>query len=310
MGLPGYIEREKIKGNYEGAQAAEVLLILSTLSDRVGPTNNLNAEIDQLNAEALGVSPESLAAARQLPDEIKLRIVTAEPSDFCEGTACRITAEVVDSMVNPGSMLDYSIEVAGGAVIGKVIDKGVDLYLAGKAAKEVGKVADDVVDANKAIDNLVGVRAEGDFGKLPPNQQYYEIETTSGVVIKATEGKTTTVLGTYAGDTRNIIDDQLILAKNPDFTASNPNGFNVLNVPDGMYKTPDQFWTEVNEPFLKSAVERGDDIYLATKPTEKTLNRVAPDGLIERSGFGKEYDYLIENGYRYDPVSGKMIKEY
>ena len=302
MGLPNYIAGKKAQGDLQGAQAAEVLLILGALAEKRGPTDNLNAEIDQLDAGALGVSPESLEAAKLLPDTVKKRIVTAEPSDFCKGTACTVTAEVADSMLNPADMTDLAVEYVGGALIGA----GVDAY---KAIKAGGKAADEVATtANAAGDNLVGVRAEGDFGKLPPNQKYYEMQTTSGVVIKATEGKTTTVLGTYAGDTQNIINDQLILAKNADYTAANNGGFNILNAPDGMYKTPDQFWVEVNEPFLKAAVERGDEIYMATKPIDDVLNRKLPDDSLQRSGFGKEYDFLIKHGYRYDEKTGKMIK--
>lgn len=208
-------------------------------------------------------------------------------------------------MLNPADMTDLAVEYVGGALIGA----GVDAY---KAIKAGGKAADEVATtANAAGDNLVGVRAEGDFGKLPPNQKYYEMQTTSGVVIKATEGKTTTVLGTYAGDTRNVIDDQLILAKNPDYTAANNGGFNVLNAPDGMYKTPDQFWNEVNEPFLKAAVERGDEIYLATKPNFSAANFggnvYKPDGTL--TGFGREIEYLTNHGYKYNSLTGKMTKK-
>ena len=133
------------------------------------------------------------------------------------------------------------------------------------------------------------------------------MRTSSGVIIKATEGKTTTVLGAYAMDTARIIDDDLAMPKNIDVTSAKPGGINVLNAPNDLYKNSDQFWKDINEPFLKAAVDRGDEIYLATKPTEVTLNRIV-NGVQVRSGFGKEYDYLYEHGYRYDINTGKMEK--
>lgn len=130
---------------------------------------------------------------------------------------------------------------------------------------------------------------------------------TSGVAITADANRTTTVLGNYGADMQHVI-SELNYPKNTDFGAKT-GGYNILNVPDEMYKTPDQFWTEVNKPFLDAAISRGDNVQMATRPTNDVLNRTNPDtGAIERSGFGREYDYLVENGYRYDSQTSTMIK--
>ncbi|WP_027706786.1 RHS repeat-associated core domain-containing protein [Zooshikella ganghwensis] len=136
------------------------------------------------------------------------------------------------------------------------------------------------------------------FGNIPES-----VTTTSGVPIHPVPGKTTTILGNYVEDMDNIINKQLNYPKTTDFDAK-PGGFNVLNVPDDMYKTPDQFWNEINKPFLDMAIMRGDDILLATKPRADLLRR--DDGTL--TGFGREIEHLIDNGYRYDSVTGKMVK--
>lgn len=80
----------------------------------------------------------------------------------------------------------------------------------------------------------------------------------------------------------------------------------MLNVPDEMFKsrTSDQFWSEVNQPFLDKAISRGDDIGIVKKPSKDVLQR--QDG--SPTGFGREMQYLSEHGYVYDSSNGKMVK--
>ena len=138
------------------------------------------------------------------------------------------------------------------------------------------------------------------FGNVPK-----EITTSSGIVIKPTDGKTTTVLGSFSSDMDNIVNGKLAYPKTTDF-GTKPGGYNVLNVPDTMFtsRTPDQFWNEVNVPFLDSAMQRGDPIYIATKPSAAALLKA--DGSL--TGFGREIKYLTSNGYRYNPSTGLMTK--
>ena len=132
------------------------------------------------------------------------------------------------------------------------------------------------------------------------------LSSSSGTIIRADPNKTTTVLGTYADDMNRIINEQLEYPKTMNFLDAKPGYFNVLNTPDELYDKlgPNLFWQNVNEPFLKSAIERGDNIYIATKPTAtNVLNPNNSDGL---SGFGREIKYLTDRGYVYDPATGKM----
>jgi len=125
---------------------------------------------------------------------------------------------------------------------------------------------------------------------------------SSGVPIRSNPNKTTTILGSYDMDMGRIINKELKYPKTDDFGAK-PNNFNVLNVPDSWYKNPEQFWNDYNKPFLDEAIKRGDDIVFATKPTANVLRR---DGKL--TGFGKEYFYLKEHGYKYNPKTSLMEK--
>ncbi|MBC1945358.1 hypothetical protein HCJ32_10310 [Listeria booriae] len=133
-------------------------------------------------------------------------------------------------------------------------------------------------------------------------------KTTSGLTLEVTPGKTTTVLGTYKDDTGAII-DELGNIKSTDF-GPRDGGFNLLNTPDELYVTPEQFWREYNQPWLDKAIERGDIIKIATEPTNSTLRRINNvTGEVELTGFGKEYYYLIENNYVYDPLTKSMVQQ-
>ncbi len=137
------------------------------------------------------------------------------------------------------------------------------------------------------------------FGKVPGT-----IKTSSGIDINPTPGKTTTILGNYKADMKGIINDDLGYPKTEDF-GPKPSGYNVLNVPDDLYKTPDQFWEEYNKPFLDDAIARGDSINLATEPTTSVLENADTGQL---TGFGREVQYLQQQGYVYDSATSRMVK--
>jgi len=103
---------------------------------------------------------------------------------------------------------------------------------------------------------------------------------------------------------KNIL-EETNYPKTLDFEAKQ-GGFNVLNTPDNLYKTPEQFWNEYNKPFLDKAIERGDDIVLATKPEMKYLRKEQTGAI---TGFGSEMQYLESKGYIYNSITNKMIKK-
>ncbi|EAF5413725.1 hypothetical protein C3C52_08790 [Listeria monocytogenes] len=131
---------------------------------------------------------------------------------------------------------------------------------------------------------------------------------TSGIKLKTSPWETTTVLGTFKDDTKYVL-EELGNIKSTDFSMKK-NRFNLLNTPDDLYKTPNQFWAEYNQPWLDKVIARNDDVILSTEPIEDNLNRINREtGLKELTGFGKEYNYLLEHGYKYDSKSSKMIKK-
>lgn len=176
------------------------------------------------------------------------------------------------------------------------------------ARKPVGSAGDIVATNGKGT-------AAGDSSAATANNFYRDgsmhmdpIGSPSGIVVKPDPNRTTTALGSFALDMNDVINSQLGYPKTVNF-GDKPGGFNVLNVPDNMYKTPDQFWSEVNQPFLDQAIQRGDNIVPVTKPTDAVLNRTLPDGTVVRSGFGRECDYLLQHGYTYDRGTSAMIRK-
>ena len=105
--------------------------------------------------------------------------------------------------------------------------------------------------------------------------------------------------------------DELGNTKSMDF-GPRDGGFNLLNTPDEIYNQlgPDGFWNQCNKPWLDNAIARNDIIVLATEPTENTLYRINKvTGMKELSGFGREYQYLIDHGYVFDNALKQMIKK-
>ncbi|MBQ8537211.1 MAG: hypothetical protein IJ461_07415 [Clostridia bacterium] len=84
----------------------------------------------------------------------------------------------------------------------------------------------------------------------------------------------------------------------------NMQGFNLLNTPDHLFRSPGQFRLQYNKPFLDAAIARGDIILMATPPE---YNYLYDKYTNDATGLGWEYDYLCKHGYYYD--NGRMIKE-
>jgi CheY-like chemotaxis protein len=163
-------------------------------------------------------------------------------------------------------------------------------------ANNIGAI--QLVDAGD-IDRLEGV--------MDGTLQIVNYKTTSGTILVSTPGKTTTILGNFNDDTKAIL-KELNVPKSTDFSG-NPGGFNLLNTPDDLFTKlgEDGFWDLYNEPFLNEVINRGDEILMATPLTDDYLYRIdLITGKKRRSGYGKEYDYLVDHGYDY--IDGKMIK--
>lgn len=133
-----------------------------------------------------------------------------------------------------------------------------------------------------------------------------EYQPTSRAKIVGEPGKTTTVLGNYGKDTKFIV-EECGNVKNSEF-GDRPGDIQYLNVPDALYKNGEQFWTEYNRPWLDQAIKRGDRIILVTEPTDAVLLKETSPGKFEPTGFGREFQYMKDHGYVYDPVTKTMSK--
>ncbi len=132
--------------------------------------------------------------------------------------------------------------------------------------------------------------------------------TSNGLKLEAVPNKTTTVLGTYNDDTGAIL-NELGNIKSVEF-GPRTGSFNLLNTPDELCKSADQFWLEYNKPWLDNAVKRGDIIKIVTEPTHRNMYRISKStNKPELTGFGREFMYLKELGFLYDPNTKSMIKQ-
>lgn len=169
---------------------------------------------------------------------------------------------------------------------------------------EVESAAKSLPKENKALPRIVDDAVAAPLAYKP----------TSGVALKAQQGKTTTILGSYNNDMGSVV-REMGNVKNVDF-GPKQGAFNVLNVPDNLYVSPKQFWQEYNQPWLSKAIARGDKFLMATRPAfdvtdVKTgagvLARPNPvTGKMELSGFGREYLELRRAGYTFK--DGMMVK--
>ena len=156
------------------------------------------------------------------------------------------------------------------------------------------------------IENSGGpVAGTEDVGKIITEIKY---KPSSGVIFKANPNKTTTILGNYDRDMKNIINEMGDVKST--YFGEKKGGFNVLNVPNDKYKNADQFWNEHNLKWLDEAIARDDEFILATKPTDDVLWKIDP---ITRTrtltGFGREYQRMVDSGYVFDPLTSMMVRK-
>ncbi|WP_332744643.1 DUF6862 domain-containing protein [Hydrogenophaga sp.] len=127
---------------------------------------------------------------------------------------------------------------------------------------------------------------------------------TSAGVIPANPHKTTTVLGRWQTDMKSVINGQLHAPKSEDFGAR-PGGFNVLNVSKEVEKAADgQFFEKINRPFLDEAINRGDDIALASIPFHRS-DVITSSGQL-KGMYARELDHLIRNNYKPSNISNQQ----
>jgi hypothetical protein len=139
-----------------------------------------------------------------------------------------------------------------------------------------------------------------------PNSLTHRPSWKSERVIAPTPGKTTTVIGNYKLDMKRIL-HETNYPQGTDF-GRKEGGFNLLNVSKESYN-PATFWERYNEPWLKQATSRGDDVVVVSNPQDRSLLVLVQDG--RQTGFSKELDFMenqVKLGrYRHIAEEGKYV---
>lgn len=122
---------------------------------------------------------------------------------------------------------------------------------------------------------------------------------SSGTKLVGNPKKTTTILGRWEPDMKIIIKkliaEEFNVGTEYGIVNSNKGGFNFLNIQVPYNK--ETFFEQFNMPWLQKAIERGDDIVLATIPKSKhELIDFYTNKL--KGNFAFELDYLIKNDYK------------
>jgi len=129
-----------------------------------------------------------------------------------------------------------------------------------------------------------------------------KLKVLSGVVTKQLSigGKTITLsttkvnslLGRFRPDVANLF-NELGSFKNVGL-GETKGGINILNKPD-FYYNADTWWNAYNKPWLDKAINRGDDIYLATIPQK--ADDIIKDGKL-LGAYAQELDHLATRNYK------------
>jgi hypothetical protein len=126
-------------------------------------------------------------------------------------------------------------------------------------------------------------------------------------VIATKPNETVTLIGNFLRDTDGVL-NELNYPKSLDF-GNRIGEFNLLSVPTDLAKKFKLFfWEKYNEPWLRAATDRGDDIIVLSDKYDKSL-------LIrnnKQTGFGKEIQFmddLVKRGiYKFVEQEGKYVK--
>jgi hypothetical protein len=123
---------------------------------------------------------------------------------------------------------------------------------------------------------------------------------SSGTKLIGNTNKTTTLLGRWIPDMQVIKDKMLPNEFNVGTkfgtNTNNNGGFNFLNIPDELANASADFFNQYNKPWLQQAIQRGDDIVLATRPINKSDFITSTAQL--KGMYAKELEFLVQQDYK------------
>ncbi|MEO6904688.1 MAG: hypothetical protein ABI315_16285, partial [Bacteroidia bacterium] len=123
---------------------------------------------------------------------------------------------------------------------------------------------------------------------------------SSGTQLIGNPNKTTTLLGRWDPDMKVIRNKMLSNEFNvgTEFgnVINNNRGFNFLNIPDKLANASTNFFNQYNKPWLQKAIQRGDDIVLATRPINKS-DFISITGEL-KGMYAEELKFLAQKDYK------------
>jgi hypothetical protein len=123
---------------------------------------------------------------------------------------------------------------------------------------------------------------------------------SSGTQLVGNQNKTTTILGRWVPDMQVIkgkmLPNEFNVGTEFGSVANNNGGFNFLNIPDNLANASSDFFNQYNKPWLQNAIQRGDDIVLATRPTTKSDFITATGSL--KGMYAEELKFLVQQNYK------------
>ena len=158
----------------------------------------------------------------------------------------------------------------------------------GAFKSSVLNVSDDVF--NTKLSNLM---AESSKKLKVLSGATFKTVTIAGRSISLSSNKVNTFLGRFRPDIRNLF-DEFGSFKNVGL-GETPGGINLLNKPDHYYDAS-TWWEAYNRPWLNKAIDRGDDIYLATIP--KQASEIIDDAGNLKGAFAEELDHLVSRNHK------------
>ena len=87
-------------------------------------------------------------------------------------------------------------------------------------------------------------------------------------------------------------------------------GLRILNVPEEIAETADDFFKTYNRDFLKRAIQRGDRIRVVSDPFDPNnlFRTIEETGEILPTFFRKEISFLQTNGYEFNPQTFEFVR--
>ncbi len=192
----------------------------------------------------------------------------------------------------------------------KPIPDGIAKAEVERILREIGDEFDRNISASNPVkvDDLFTPQLNSSGQVIPGSQgaaRRVDFTPSSGAELVANPEKTTTILGRWNPDMQEVKpklhphDHNIGMQHGVKNT--NEGGFNFLNIPDDQY-VPETFWQDYNMPWLTEAMNRGDDIVLATVP-KKPGDIMDPTTKELFGMFAHEVKFLVDNNLRPTNVS-------